>query len=251
MNSSFRFALLLSVALAIPAHAAVDAARLQADATPVEQLTELEEVRVRGKLVANAVTTVENRVFRLYNKLNRNNRFDVHCFDMPRLDRDSLALQRICLPEFVGYSAVPVVGYGGYVPPPPFSHYSEPPMVCGDPCYSPLSFSSPAFSYRNVPMATFTALPTRTPTPTPAPMVPAARRAEFADNLLRVINSDPQLYDMAAELAGMYQEMDRVQDRYVKLRQEWQAERAAKKAAARESAREQGRKLRPMNPRAL
>jgi hypothetical protein len=186
-------------------------------------------------------------VFRLYNKLNKNNRYDVHCIDMHRLDRESLALQRTCLPEFLGYYAVASLGYGGYAPPPAFSHYRESPMVCGDPCYSPDSFSSPAFSYRSTPMASFTAFPSATP----AVMVSAAQRTEYADNVLQVINSDPGLHGMATELVGMYQEMDRVKDHYVKLRQEWQAERAAKKSAARERARAQGRKLRPTNPRAL
>jgi hypothetical protein len=246
MNSVSRFTSLLAVALAIPAHGASTPSTLPADAIPVEELTVLEEVRVRGKLVANAVITVENRVYRLYNKLNRNNRYDVHCIDMHRLDRESLALQRTCLPEFLGYYAAAPLGYGGYTPPSAFSNYSEAPMVCGNPCYSPLSFSSPAFSYRSAPMASFTALPSATP----AVMVSATQRTEYADNVLQVINSDPELHDMAAELVGMYQEMDRVKGHYVKLRQEWQAERAAKTSAARERARAQGRKLRPTNPRA-
>lgn len=35
-----------------------------ASQTPLEELVELDEVKVRGKLVANAVITAENRLFR-------------------------------------------------------------------------------------------------------------------------------------------------------------------------------------------
>jgi hypothetical protein len=85
----------------------------------------------------------------------------------------------------------------------------------------------------------------------PPAVVSASDRAEYADNVLRVIRSDPELLDMATELVGMYQEMDRVQNHYVQLREESQAAQAAKKAAARQRAREEGRRLRPVNPRAM
>lgn len=240
MTSLSRSALLLSVVFAAPLQAASQGSALPADAPPVEELTELEEVRVRGKLVANAVITVENRVFRLYNKLNKNNRFDVHCMDM-RLNPDSLALQRTCLPEFVGYyPAATQVGIGGYyIPPPPFSHDT-----------SMSSYGGSTFSYYSPPMSTFTAFPPAPPIPA-ASVISSAQRTEYADNVLRVIRSDPQLLEMATELVGMYQEMDRVQAHFVKLRLERQADQAARKAAARQRAREEGRSLRPTHPRAL
>lgn len=240
MTSLLHLALLLSAVIAIPVQAAIG--NSVPDAIPVEELTELEEVRVRGKLVTNAVITAENRVFRLYNKLNRNNRFDVHCVDL-RLDWDTMVMQRTCLPEFVGYQSAASVGYG-YTPPQPFSHYSEPPLICGsDTCYSPDSFSSPAFNYRSTPMANITALPG----PAPAVMVSDEERAEYSQNVLRVIRSDPQLLGMATELVGMYQEMERVQDRYLQLREERKAAQAARKAEASAS----GRPLRPSHPRGL
>jgi hypothetical protein len=200
---------------------------------------------VRGKLVANAVITVENRVFRLYNKLNKNNRFDVHCGDM-RLNRDSLALQRTCLPEFVSYNSAPVSPGFYYAPPPPFSHHAA--VDCWSSCYPQYYTSYPGSTSLRFPRTTtrYTALAV-----TPPAVVSASDRTEYAENVMRVIESDTELLNMAADLVGMYQEMDRVKNHYVKLREERRAAQAAKKAAARERAREQGRRLRPVHPRAL
>lgn len=241
-------ALLSSLTLAIPAWCAQPAAAefLQ----PVEELVELDEVKVRGKLVANAVITAENRVFRLYNKLNQNDRYDVHCGDV-RI-RDSLALLRVCVPEFLASYAdsTPVpssfnIGWG-------FDRMS----ACGgtrsgvdqngNMYHMPACLSTQYTS-------TYGLLPTRrsfVSSAVAAPPVPAETINEYKQNMLRVFNSDPALHDMATELAGMYREVDRIQARYAALQEEGRAAQKARLAAARERARQHGRELRPPHPRA-
>lgn len=86
------------------------------------------------------------------------------------------------------------------------------------------------------------------------PALSAQARDDFSQHLLGVIRSDPELLGLATDLAGMYREMDRVQDHFRKLQEERCAAQAAKKAAARERAkereRERGYKLRSPHPRA-
>ena len=51
------------------------------------------------------IEDAEDDFFRLYNKLNKKNDFDVLC-GYVHLDRDSLAMSRTCLPYFLGYYSV-------------------------------------------------------------------------------------------------------------------------------------------------
>lgn len=247
---------LLSIVLGMPTQAANEAAAMPADATsPVEELTELDEVRVRGKLVANAVIRTENLVFRLYNKLNEDNRYDVHCGDIPRR-RDSLTMLRVCLPEFVRNYAIPLRYPASFAPwgfgTPAcgrvssgvdgngnmYSMASCPPAGSG---FSTLGSTS-RYYYSNTALL---------PAPQSYPVVvPAERRTEFSQNMMRVLNSDAELKDLATQLADMYREVDRVQARYAVLQQERRAANKARLEAARERARSRGYELRPPHPRA-
>jgi hypothetical protein len=227
-----RFALLLSATLAIPAQGAVNPAIPAETAHPVEDISELNEVFVRGRLVANALIATEKRVFWRYNTLNKDSRFDVHCGDvMPRLNRDTLAIQHTCVPEFLSRYA-PVVHY--------------------------IPDTGTGFRLETIPgngegltaivPTTFTRY-VRYEIPGSARPVPAALRSEFAQNMQQVFGLDPALKDMAATLAGMYQEMDRTRAHYLKLQQEKRAHQSERVHAAEERARERGRALRPPHPR--
>lgn len=236
MTSLPHLALILSVALAAPIHAAASDSLLPAATTPVEELTELVEVRVRGKLVANAVVAAETRFFRRYNQLNKDDRHDVHCGDM-RLD-DSLFMVRTCAPEILDR----------YRPMQPYWISTSASTSCVGICpaqndvgFSGRYFRTPAIPSAG-PVATWTAPPI---------VVPEAVRTGIRQNLLRVIHSDPELLELANVLAGMYHEMDRVQGRYLKLRLERQAAKSARVVAAKERARSRGRELRPPHPRAM
>lgn len=244
-------AILVSVALTTPAPGA------QVSATeslqPVEELVELDEVKVRGKLVGNAVARTEHRVFRRYNQLNRDNRYDVHCGDVRR-NPDSLVMRRVCLPEFLGdYVDFSRPTSGPFGSRAVFGTNSG----CGG-VNSGVAANGSMFSFSNCTPSFRTTL--HTPLAysgsfgspeVPVPSVPAEKRAEFVQHMSRVLNSDPELKAMATELADMYREVDRVQAQYMKLLGERRAAQSAKMAAARERARERGRSLRPPHPREL
>lgn len=238
-------ALLSCLVVAVPAYSVES--RDSGALTPIEELVELDEVKVRGKLVANAVITAENRLFRLYNKLNKVNRYDVYCRDVPA--RNSLALLRLCVPEFLSRQSASIYypsrssSFGGFsrcgLPTPGFDSNGS--VYFQSAClgstsstntyvYSPTRFdsaSNPTNSSRSIP-------------------VEPERTAEFKKTMASVLGSDPELYEMAVELAGMYEEVERVETRYAELL----AERRAAQKARREAARASGRKLRASHPRA-
>lgn len=215
--------ILACLTLAVPAHAGESPA--VETMQPVEELVELDEVKVRGRIVANAVITMENRVFRLYNKLNEDARYDVHCRDA-RV-RDSLSLLRICLPEFVSYS--PPIVYPAYLGGLGYSMMSP----CGrgtsgvDSNHNMYSMASckPGGSFD----AFYSAPAART-----LVVAQPERIAEFKQHMTRVMNSDPELQAMAMELAGMYRQVKRVQAHYETLREERRAAQRARRAAVRE-----------------
>jgi hypothetical protein len=66
-------------------------------------LEDLDEVLVRGQRVAIAIADLEDDYYKLYNKLNKDNNYDVHCSYL-NTDPDnpgSSLRSRICMPEFV------------------------------------------------------------------------------------------------------------------------------------------------------
>lgn len=254
MTNSPHLALWLLVLFATSAQAAEDAPALPAEAMqPVEDLEELNEVVVRGRLVANAVIRAENLVFRLYNKLNKDNRYDVHCGDVRRRP-DSLAMLRICLPGFLSdYLATPglisasSVSWGSSITTSACGRASS--GVDGNGNMYSFSGCSAGFG-----ASSFGAYSTRYYSNSYIlPVVPAQAgataemRAEFAHNMVQVMNSDPELQELARKLAGMYREVDQVQAQYAKLLAERRAAQSAKMAAARE----RGRPLRPSHPREM
>lgn len=245
-------------ALAAPAQA-VEAppAGLPAESIqPVEELVELDEVMVRGKLVANAIITTENIVFRMYNNLNKDNRYDIHCFDL-QMNRYRLSMLRTCLPEFLSnYSSprfYPSVFAGGFGAVQPCGGRSG--VDSNGNMFSMSSCPSGGYSGAFGSFGTYATPYYGNPATTSAPLaltgiVPNERITGYKENLLRVLGSDPQLLEMANQLADMYREVDRIQARYLALQDERRAAQKARMAAARERARSRGRELRPPHPRA-
>jgi hypothetical protein len=82
---------------AVPA--AVEAATPQSEE---EQLRELDEVVVRGERLAEAIVRAENEFYKLYNSVNRDDKYDVNCpFLNIDNDRGSRLNTRICMPGFL------------------------------------------------------------------------------------------------------------------------------------------------------
>jgi hypothetical protein len=246
-------ALVSCLVLALPARAAE--APTPISTLPVEQLVELDEVRVRGKLVANTVITAENRLFMLYNRLNKDNRYDVHCHNLRR-SLDSLIMLRVCLPEYLASLMAPAIVPSGFGNPGFGAMNSCGGMGSG----FDMNGNMNAFSHctlfggsRYIGYAPpYVGNPSRASTTlVPAVAVPDERRTEFSQNMVRILNSDVQLRELATELVGMYREVDRIQARFQVLQQERRAAQKARLAAARERARARGHELRPPHPRAL
>src|SRR5690606_37366877 len=63
-------------------------------------MVELDEVWVHGKSLARRIEQAEDDFFRLYNALNRDDRFDVHCGAVA-LHAGSMIMRRTCMPGFV------------------------------------------------------------------------------------------------------------------------------------------------------
>jgi hypothetical protein len=68
-----------------------------------KELDELDEVMVWGQKAAIAIADLEDEYYDRYNKLNKNNNYDVHCsYINTDPDNPGSALRsRICIPEFV------------------------------------------------------------------------------------------------------------------------------------------------------
>jgi hypothetical protein len=228
------FAMVLAFAVASATQAATAASTSPvAQAQPIGELQELDEIWVRGKSLSDQIVDTEDEFFRLYNKLNRNHDFDVQCGYL-RLDRDSLAMSRTCVPQYLAY--------GSYYPDTFWnvnmgsscsgSSYSQTigqdlnssdywyMASCGQPRYSTMS---------DWPTRIYVGL---------SPERIAERRQEYVRSLIRAIYADQRLLEKANELTGLYQEMRATQDQYNKVKAEDKAQAEAERRERREKRRE-------------
>lgn len=189
-------------------------------AAPVEELVELSEVWVRGKKLARRVADAEDRLFRAYNKVNKNNIYDVHCGFLT-LQPGSMIMTRTCLPGYISDI--------NYVSSPSRYFPAAPTSSCG--YMSGLHYSS-GCSFSGLPASAYTGAPPiqmvtrmRGSAPesdlssVPPSVLSGYRREAYAQNVLDVITNDEQLTALATELVKLYDEMKLVQNRYVSMRQ--------------------------------
>jgi hypothetical protein len=171
------------------------AAAQAAESPPIEEMMELDEVVVHGTRLAQRIERAEDRFFKLYNELNKNDDFDINCASLP-LDGDTRIESRYCTPSFFANALAEAVVWnqrcrgsedeeGNYIPPPP--------------CYTP-----------------------------PAPeLVLMSRTGEMTKNIMDVIRSNPQLGDMAGELDQLHLERARLTRRYMQIKASADEARAA------------------------
>lgn len=162
----------------------------------VEVLEELAEVWVHGKRLSDDIETAEDDFFRLFNKKNRNALYDIHCGTMS-LYHGSMIMRRTCVPGYITVYSTPAYSYA---PTPLFFGG----IVCSGGCDT---WSGSYYSY----------IP---PPPMPSPPVGLLNMQyseKFIDNLLNVINGDPQLLQRAWHIEGLYHEMLQVQLRYADI----------------------------------
>lgn len=152
----------------------------------IEELEELDEVVVHGTRLQDRINQAEDRFFKLYNELNKDDDFNINCAYVA-LDPDSRIQSRLCTPSFFVNAITETYQWaerctgtqdeeGNYVPPPP--------------CYTP---------------------------PDPG-LVLAARSDEYARNIMSVIKSDPRLQAMAGELDDLHLERAQLSRRYQQIK---------------------------------
>jgi hypothetical protein len=191
---------LLTCAIFSPARA-VNAALV---ASAQQQTPNLQEIWVRGKALSNVIADAEDDFFRLYNKRNEQDRLDIRCGHV-KLDRDSLAMSRTCLPRYLAAAA----SYTGSLN-----------VSMGSRCMSNAGFTScngygdirsgPAYVSQSA------NLTTRLHAGSLA-LTGEDKRLETIQRLARAMD-DQQLMEKAGTLAALHEEMDSIQGMYVEAR---------------------------------
>ncbi len=177
-----------------PAQQAIATSTAVRTPVAIEAIEELDEIVVHGTNLRDRIVKAEDRFFKLYNQLNKDDDFDVNCAYVA-LDPETRIEDRLCTPGFFANAIVDTMVWGerckgsqdaegNYVPPPP--------------CY----------------------------TPPPPELVLMSRSDEYATHVMGVIRSDPRLQEMAGELDELHLERTRLQRRYVELKTEENAQRA-------------------------
>jgi hypothetical protein len=184
---------------------------------------ELDEVWVSGKKLARRVADAEDKLFRLYNKLNKNNIYDVHCGSIS-LEPGSMIMKRTCLPGYlsdISYISYPVPSYGFSMDSCPSGlHFTSScastysgfgsGYMGGGRYAAPVTLSSGSRGSMNAAISEFDSVPPS--------VVASYRREAYAKNVLDVITSDPQLVEMGTDVVLLYREMELVQSRYARMR---------------------------------
>jgi hypothetical protein len=155
---------------------------------PAEQIDELEEVVVIGGRLYDRIVKAEDKLFKLYNELNEEDDFDTNCANVP-IDRDSRLEQRFCMPAFFADAKAEQVRLSQYCL--SLQEKDEEGVVTANGvCYEPPSAELLFFHRRN----------------------------DYVDNMLKVINSDPDLAKLAQEVEALHRERAQHENRYEQLR---------------------------------
>jgi hypothetical protein len=134
------------------------------------------------------IVKAEDRFFKLYNELNEDDDFDTNCANVP-IDQDSRLEQRFCMPSFFADAKAEQVRLSQYCL--SLIEKDEDGNVMSEgPCYEPPSAEQLFFH----------------------------RRTDYVTNMLKVINSDPDLKKIAEEVEGLHRERAQYENRYEQLR---------------------------------
>ncbi len=194
--------------------AAADAADTTAPQA-IEEIQDLDEIWVRGKHLSEVIEDAEDDFFKLYNKLNKDQKYDVYCGVMA-LNSSSMIMIRKCVPGFIvnnsyGYQTNTVnlssSGLGSSCE----SVSRDAVHFCGN----------VGFGYQPLPQYA-----------PPSPQLLAmAQGPAYARNVLKVVTSDPRLLEMVGSLGELYAEMELTQQHYVKVRKSTEPDRRGRQSA--------------------
>lgn len=151
---------------------------------PQAQFEELDEVVVRGGRLYDQIIRAEDRFFKLYNELNKENDFDTNCAYL-RLDMDTQIEQRVCMPAFFADAKAEQIRLNVFCN--SLNSYDEEgQLLSRGVCYEP----------------------------PPAELIFYTRRDAYVKNVMAVIGSDSRLQRMAEELDSLHRERDALANRY-------------------------------------
>jgi hypothetical protein len=170
------------------------AERPAAPAPAIEEMTELDEVTVHGTRLADRIVKAEDRFYKLYNQLNKDDDYDINCAFVP-LEGNSRIDSRMCAPGFYADALVDQVVWHQRCQP---TEDAEGNLVPATACYTP---------------------------PNPD-LILMDRADEFARHVMSVIRTDPRLGDMAGELDELHMERTRLARRYLQIKAVVDEERA-------------------------
>ncbi|MEO8313949.1 MAG: hypothetical protein ABI645_04050 [Pseudomonadota bacterium] len=163
-----------------------------------DQLQELDEVVVTGGRLYDRIVKAEDKFFKLYNELNDDDDFDTNCANVP-IDKDSRLEQRFCMPSFFADAKAEQVRLSQYCL--SLQQKDEDGNVTSNGvCYEPPTAEQIFFH----------------------------RRDDYVDNMIKVINDNKELKQLAAEVEGLHRERAQYENRYEQLRAQKVSEQGEK-----------------------
>lgn len=205
---------------------------------PEGVLDDLDEVMVRGKRAAVAIADLEDEYYKLYNKLNKDDRYDVHCL-YTNTDPDnpgSSLLSRICIPGFVADAMSQWAE--GRCDPPDFialdlnkDHSLSHAEAAGSKQLVPLLWELDTNHDRRLSYVEFSAHNADTPIacyqPPPPEQVLVNGTNKWYQQMMKVTKSDARLEKMASNLGDLYGQLRVLERHYGKLEAQDLKQRAA------------------------
>ncbi len=173
----------------------------------VEQLDDLDEVLVQGGRLYDRIVRAEDKFFKLYNELNKDDDYDTNCAFVP-IDSDTRIEQRFCMPAFFADAKAEQVRLSQYCL--SLIDKDEDGNVTGQgPCYEPPSAEQLFF----------------------------ARREEYVSTVLKVIKSDPRLEELYTDVESLHKERMQLSHRFDDLKAQ-QVSSGGQKNRARSTTRQ-------------
>lgn len=177
---------------------------------------ELEEIRVHGESLARRIERAEDDFFALYNALNADDRFDVHCGQMA-LHPGSMIMQRTCVPGFLADQLEPQTvkpAFSLLYSPDGCTRVPSAPPDSTLPAYADgCGFSGPSFLTMDRYLRT-----THAGSPAPVSLRAVHYRDRYANTVAAVIRADTRLQDKAAGLSRLYEELQSTQQQYQQMK---------------------------------
>jgi hypothetical protein len=225
-----------------PAASGVLPLQNQATAPPAE-IQELDEVVVQGKRLMERIIEAEGRFYKLFNEINKDDRYDTHCVYL-QMQEGSRMQSRACIPGFVADALADWAPFKARCQPPLEMEYGRdgPEFACLDRDNNGRLSLQEASARQELAAAFFEidmegdgngdisgdefqeAMETRGDLSAPPVHMPATPdlilmegTKKWSDHMTAVVNSDERLHEMAANLGDMYYELSRTQRRFDEL----------------------------------